>query len=134
VSLAAAELWAGVIAILALALILVLVRVIRRRNLEVPEQGPPGSWPRYRCPGCGAELEPGWVLLGRGAIWSPLSEGPPGTFSLVTGALPNTLSLSLPPACNRAWHCTGCSLLLVDHSRLVRPARRRQGRGPSLSG
>lgn len=112
---------AGLVAILALMLLLVSMRRIRRRGLEVPDT--PALWEGrdYRCPGCRGALKPGWVLLGRGAIWRDRAQGPPGSFSTILGALPNTLSLSLRPAVNQAWRCPRCQLLLVDHSRLVRP-------------
>ena len=114
---------AGSVAILALILLLVLVRIMRRRSREVDNT--PGLWQGrdYRCPGCRGALESGWVMLGRGAIWKNRSEGPPGAFSTIAGALPNTLSLSLRPAANQAWRCPRCQLLLVDHSRLVKPGR-----------
>jgi hypothetical protein len=112
---------AGLVAILALVLLLVLVRIIRRRSREVAST--PALWEGrdYRCPGCRGSLEAGWVMLGRGAIWRDRAEGPPGAFSTIAGALPNTISLSLRPAANQAWRCPRCQLLLVDHSRLVRP-------------
>lgn len=111
---------AGVVAILALVLLLLLVRMIQRRSREVAST--PALWEGrdYRCPGCRGHLEPGWVMLGRGAIWRDRRQGPPGPFSTIAGALPNTLSLSLRPAANQAWRCPCCQLLLVDHSRLVK--------------
>jgi hypothetical protein len=94
---------AGSVAILGLVLLLVLVRSIQRRSR--------GS------------MSPGWVMLGRGAIWADRENGPPGAFITIAAALPNTLSLSLRPASNQAWRCPGCQMLLLDHSRLVRPRR-----------
>lgn len=113
---------AGVVAILALVLLLLLVRMIQRRSREVAST--PALWEDrdYRCPGCRGYLEPGWVMLGRGAIWRDRAKGPPGAFRTIAGALPNTISLSLRPAANQAWRCPRCQLLLVDHSRLVKPA------------
>ena len=112
---------AGVVAILALLLLLVLVRIIPRRSQEVAST--PALWEGrdYRCPGCRGQLEPGRVMRGRGAVWRDRAQGPPGAFSTIAGAFPNTLSLSLRPAANQAWRCHRCQLLLVDHSRLVKP-------------
>ena len=114
---------AGLVAILALVLLLHLLRTIRRRSREVA--GTPALWEGrdYRCPGCRGDLEPGWVMLGRGAIWRDRAKGPPGPFNTIAGALPNTISLSLRPAANQGWRCPRCQLLLVDYSRLVKPSR-----------
>lgn len=113
---------AGLVAILALTTLLVVVRRIRWGSREVPSVSAPWEGRDYRCPGCRGRLEPGWVMLGRGAIWRDRAEGPPGAFSTIAGALPNTISLSLRPAANQAWRCPRCQLLLLDHSRLVRPS------------
>ena len=114
---------AGFVAILGLILLLVLVRSIQRRSREVGAT--PGLWDGrdYRCPNCREPMSPGWVMLGRGAIWADRENGPPGAFSTIAAALPNTLSLSLRPAANQAWRCPGCQMLLLDHSRLVKPRR-----------
>jgi hypothetical protein len=116
----------AVVAILPLLLLLLLVRWFRKRQREVDAS--PGLWSGrdYRCPGCGAPMVQGWVMLGRGAIWSSRGQPMPGGLSVVTRALPNTLSFSLRPGCNQAWRCTDCHLLALDHSRLVRPPK---GRG-----
>lgn len=107
-------------ALIALVLLLWLVRWIGRRNRSVPDD--PALWTGrdYPCPQCGQSMAEGWVLLGKGAIWSDRANGRPGTFALITSALPNTLSLRLTPAANMAWRCARCQLLLLDHSRLVR--------------
>ena len=78
-----------------------------------------GKW-LGRCPQCGAPMEEGWVMLGRGAIWSARRMGRPGTFAHIGVALENTVSLSLPPAANMAWRCPTCRLLLVDYDKLVK--------------
>lgn len=114
---------AGSVAILGLILVLVLVRWIQRRNREVEATSRLWEGRDYRCPNCREPMSPGWVMLGRGAIWADRGAGPPGAFSTIAAALPNTLSLSLRPAGNQAWRCPGCQMLLVDHARLVRPRR-----------
>ena len=115
-------LFAGAIAIGALVLLWMLVRHLQGRTRTLPAS--PALWEGrdYPCPDCGARMEPGWLLLGKGAIWSPRDRGQPGTFAHIGQALPNTISLSLKPACNMGWRCTDCQLLLVDHSKLVKTA------------
>ena len=110
----------GVIAIAALSVLLVLVRRIARRSRTLPDI--PSLWHGrdYACPQCGAAMQPGWVLLGKGAIWSDRARGKPGAFANIGQALPNTISLNLRPAVNMAWRCAGCRLLLIDHDKLVR--------------
>ena len=107
-------------AILALLILLLLFRKISRKNHTQPDQ--PGLWEgrEYTCPQCKTEMEQGWVLLGKGAIWSPRSRGKPGIFSSITATLPNTLSLSFRPAVNMAWHCSDCQILMIDHHQLIR--------------
>ena len=106
----------GVAALLALYWI---VRRIDRRSVKVADTVALWNGRDYRCPGCGAEMDQGWVLLGKGAIWSPRSSGKPGAFASIGSALDNTISLSLKPATNMSWRCVDCQLLLVDHSKLV---------------
>jgi hypothetical protein len=106
-------------AIAVLLLLWWLVRRLQRENRSEPER--PGLWDgrEHACPHCGGAMEPGWVLLGKGAIWSDRGKGRPGTFAHIGRSLPNTLSLSLPPAANMAWRCHSCQMLLIDHSRLI---------------
>ena len=113
---------AGLVGVGALILLLVMVRYIRLRSREVPDA--PGLWSGrgYACPGCGGPMVEGWLLFGRGAVWSPRAKGPPGTFVTIAESLPNTLSLSLRPAGNQAWRCGDCRLVIFDHSRLVKPS------------
>jgi hypothetical protein len=93
---------------------------MRRRNRAVADT--PELWRgrEYACPGCGGEMEQGWVMLGKGAIFSSRARGRPGPFSHIGHALPNTISMHLKPASNMAWHCGSCRLLLLDHDKLVR--------------
>jgi hypothetical protein len=110
---------AGTLAIAALLLLLWLVRVLLRRNRSVGDS--PLLWQDrdYRCPECGSPMEQGWVLLGKGAIWSPRGKSKPGTFAHIGSALENTISMSLRPAANMAWRCSSCRLLVLDRSKLV---------------
>lgn len=108
-----------------LALLFIMGR-IRRQSRTIDET--PGLWAGrdYRCPGCGSPMQAGWVMLGKGAIWSARDQGPPRPWSHLGQTLPNTLSLDLPPACNLAWRCPTCRLLLIDHDKLVRARRGRR--------
>jgi hypothetical protein len=121
--------WVGVaVAISALAALWAMMRQLKgitRETLPTPELWAGRS---YRCPQCSAEMQAGWVMLGKGAIWSSREKGPPGAFAHIGSALPNTISLSLRPAANMAWRCSRCELLLIDHGKLVKPAPRRRGR------
>lgn len=107
---------AGVLAVAALTWLVIRTR---RRNHAVRED--PTIWDGrdYRCPSCGAAMEQGWVLMGKGAIWAERDRGRPGAFSLVTQALPNTLSFRPRPAANMAWRCAECQVLLIDYTKLV---------------
>jgi hypothetical protein len=109
----------GVAGIAALS-VLLLLRRIARHSRTVPDA--PALWHGrdYACPRCGTGMQPGWVLLGKGAIWSDRARGKPGAFAHIGKALPNTISLNLRPAANMAWRCGGCRMLLIDHDKLVR--------------
>jgi len=104
----------------ALFSLLLIVRKIEKRNRTLPDDPQLWSGRNYRCPQCGASMEQGWVLMGKGAIWSPRSRGKPGTFSSIGSALPNTISLSMRPGANMGWHCAACQILILDHDKLVR--------------
>lgn len=108
------------ILLLAVALLWLLKR-LGRRHVTVSNR--PELWQGrdYRCPGCASPMNQGWVMLGKGAIYSARGKGAPGTFAHIGQALDNTISLALRPAANMAWHCPHCRLLLLDHSKLVNP-------------
>ena len=114
----------GLAAIGGLLALMLIVRRFGRRNRLVA----PGSslWEGrdYRCPACRTPMERGYALAGRGLIWAPLTRPSPGTLAHIGQALDNTLSLSMPPDLNMAWHCAACRLLVVDHAKLVRSPRR----------
>ncbi|MBK1720937.1 PF20097 family protein [Thiocystis violacea] len=114
---------AGALSISMLVLLWVLIRHMQRRNRAIPFAPTLLEGRAYRCPACGRDMQSGWVMLGKGAIWSPLRAGPPGALAHIGSALPNTISLSLRPASNLSWHCPDCQMLLVDHSTLVTPAK-----------
>lgn len=111
---------AGLGGVAALLSLLLIVRKIDRRNRTLPDDPQLWSGRDYRCPQCGACMEQGWALLGKGAIWSPRSRGRPGPFANIGSSLPNTLSLSMRPGSNMGWHCPACRILILDHDKLVR--------------
>ncbi|WP_373509765.1 PF20097 family protein [Thiocapsa sp.] len=116
-------LWIGAgVAIAALLALWAIVRHLHGEACEIPATSDLWSGRSYACPDCATAMEAGWVMLGKGAIWSSREKGPPGPFAHIGSALPNTISLSLRPAANMAWRCPSCRLLLIDHSKLVKPA------------
>lgn len=72
------------------------------------------------CPRCQKAMTPGLAMLGRGLIWRKPETSGAGTFSMITQALPNTISMNIRPAYNRAWRCDDCSTALIDYSKMVR--------------
>jgi hypothetical protein len=102
------------------------LRKIAKRNTNVPDHEDLWTGKDYRCPACQSPLEQGFAHAGKGIVWRSRLEKKPGTFAHIGQVLDNTLSLRLPPALNMAWHCSNCSLLLLDHSRLVMTSRRRR--------
>ncbi|MBK1700320.1 PF20097 family protein [Thiococcus pfennigii] len=113
------------VAVIGILLLLVvtlwLLHRLSKRHVAVANRA--GLWHGrdYRCPACGQPMNQGWVMLGKGAIWSPRGKGSPGTFAHIGQALDNTISLALRPAANMAWRCPHCRLLLIDHDKLVKP-------------
>lgn len=107
--------------LLLVVLMAFLLYRLARRHVAVANR--PELWQGrdYRCPACGAAMAQGWVMLGKGAIYTPRGRGVPGTFAHIGQALENTISLALRPAANMAWHCPSCRLLLIDHAKLIKP-------------
>jgi hypothetical protein len=121
---AAQDLWMAmteplILGALAIGFLIWLVVWIERRNRTVPDD--PALWPdwAHSCPKCGAPMSEGWVLLGKGAIWSDRAAGRPGSFASIGKTLPNTLSLRLRPAANMGWRCERCRVLTIDYDKLV---------------
>jgi hypothetical protein len=107
------------IGITALGLLLAGLVWVARRNRAVNDHPILWNGRDYRCPRCAQPMQQGWVMLGKGAIWTDRGAGRPGLFAHIGSALPNTISLHLRPAANMAWRCAPCQLLLVDHEKLV---------------
>ena len=97
-----------------------LVRYLRAKNQVANYDSRGHQKVAVACPSCQRAMAPGLALMGRGLIWRQPGQRGSGTFSLITQALPNTLSINLPPAFNRAWRCEGCEMAVIDHSEMVR--------------
>ena len=114
-----AVLMAAGLGVAATGLLLALVVWIRRHHRAVPDDAALWQGRDYPCPGCGAAMTQGWVMLGKGAIFATRGQGRPGLFAHIGSALPNTIGMHMRPAANMAWHCDECRLLLLDHDKLV---------------
>lgn len=108
-----------IIGVFAVGLLLAGLVWVARRNRAVADDAALWTGRDYRCPRCAQPMQQGWVMLGKGAIWTDRGSGRPGLFAHIGSALPNTISLHLRPAANMAWRCEACQLLLVDHEKLV---------------
>ncbi len=106
--------------VLILSIIFFVFRRITRNNVNVEESGSLWLDRNYHCPHCKQPMEQGYVLAGKGIIWSPRRGNKIGTFAHIGQALDNTMSLRIPPALNMAWQCAQCKLTIVDHSQLVK--------------
>ena len=114
---------AGSFGVLSTVVLWLLIRRLQRMSGKPVDVGPAEILPVHHCPNCKQEMTAGYAVALRGIIFRRSDELP--TSSLVTTfkALRNTLSTGIPIAENRAWHCIPCSLLLLDHSQLVRTRR-----------
>ena len=114
---------AGTLGVIALGTLWFLIRRLQRMSNKPVDIEPTEFLPVRHCPNCKREMSAGYAVALRGIVFRRSDEPP--TSSLVTTfkALRNTISTGLPIAENRAWHCVPCSLLLLDHSRLVRTRR-----------
>ncbi len=101
-----------------------LFKIYKRNNRVIDETEDIQSVVHYQCPKCNKQMERGMALAGRGIIYKAEDGKPISSFSTINQVLDNTLSMSLPPAFNRAWHCTNCKYLLLDHSVLVKKKRK----------
>lgn len=113
----------GLVLVLALILALLLARRAAGRNRVLPEENAVRAKAGYDCPECGHAMEPGYLLLGRGAVWAPRSSYRQRGSQPTGMPVANTLNMSPRPALNLAWRCGQCELLLLDHHQLVRPRR-----------
>jgi len=96
------------------------LRRMRKRTTVVDFSAQLWDRKNYRCPECGCSMIQGWALAGKGIIWRPRGQAAPGALAHIGQALKNTLSLAARPELNMAWRCEACSLVLVDHAKLVR--------------
>lgn len=112
-------LFAGTLLAAILLATLALYRIIHRTRVAVAS---PALWKdrSMRCPQCTETMQQGYVMAGRGLIWRSIQDRPIGSFAHIGQALDNTLSFSLPPKLNMAWHCEQCRLILVDHAKMIK--------------
>lgn len=111
------------LAIVPLLLLGWIVWGVRRRNAGLGVADAADHRP-LACPLCGGAMTHGFVMAGRGIHWRAASEKPIGIFATVFSALPNTISIAIPPRENRAWRCVACSFVGIDHHALLARARR----------
>ncbi len=109
----------------AIAFIFWLLGQVTRRNVTIGETSDLWQGKIYHCPICSQTMHQGYVLTGKGIIWTPRSGKPIGTLAHIGQSLENTLSLSVPPALNMAWQCGDCKHILIDYSKLVKPRKTR---------
>lgn len=105
-------------------LLFFLFKTYKSNNRVIDEEEDIQGAVHYQCPKCNQQMERGMALAGRGIIYKADDGQPISSFSTINQVLENTLSMSLPPAFNRAWHCNNCKYLLLDHSVLVRRKKR----------
>lgn len=103
---------AGIVGLLAILVILVVVR--RRSSPARRIARTAVTFEAQRCPHCGRDMEPGFVRAGQGLYWFD-RHAPIANLVPVFRALPNTLSFALRQPVLRAWRCSACHRLLVDH-------------------
>lgn len=109
-----------VLPLLALLPIYFLLRYISRKTQTEDYDRRAHERDSLNCPRCQQPMEAGLGMLGRGLIWrEPWAKGA-GTFATITQALPNTISMNIRPAYNRAWRCQRCSTAVIDYAKMVK--------------
>ncbi len=113
---------AAIVLITTTTLVFVLFVRSQRRNSSVvkEEEDVQGAHAHYACPKCGQSMEKGFAVAGRGIIYHAEDGKAISPFMTILSVLENTMSFSMKPAENRAWHCASCKYLLLDHSTLIR--------------
>ncbi|TAK50751.1 MAG: hypothetical protein EPO24_16480 [Bacteroidetes bacterium] len=117
---------AVLVALSSLAVVLFfLLRAYRKNNRVINEdEDMHGALAQYNCPKCSQQMKKGFALAGRGIIYQPEEHARISSFVTIMSVLENTMSMSLPPAVNRAWHCDTCKYLILDHSTLIRQKKK----------
>ena len=105
------------IAILAIVM-LVLRKIDKNTFVEIDHSKI--EWEKLNCPKCNKVMANGLSVAGKGVVWREKSENLPGPFTAVGSVLPNTFNLTHSMATNISWHCNTCSLILIDHSKMLK--------------
>ncbi len=106
--------------LLALLPIYFLLRYIGRKTQTEDYDKRAHRREALNCPRCQQPMQPGLAMLGRGLIWREPDAVGAGTFAMITQALPNTISMNIRPAYNRAWRCQHCSTAVIDYTKMVK--------------
>lgn len=107
--------------VMAIVLYLVFRRLFRMNaSREEITSADVARIPRYVCPKCNFEMEPGFVMINKGMIWRRATDPPFGAFSGMNNLVSNTMNLHIGFWQNIAWRCQRCQFVMVDHSRLVK--------------
>ena len=105
-------------------LLFFFIKTYKRNNNVIDEEQDVQCAAHYHCPKCNQLMERGLALAGRGIIYKCEDGKPISSFSTINQVLENTLSMSLPQASNRAWHCKHCKHLQLDHNTLIRKMKK----------
>src|SRR3989344_1425401 len=113
-------LWIGVL--VGMLVVVAIAGLRSQRNIKRVSQSSLGRLSEVHCSKCGQQMEEGFVAIG-GMSWRPFNSPPRKTTGSGeklknTGAdqVSQVFSLGIPE--NRAFRCSNCSLVLVDHSQL----------------
>ena len=111
----------ALIGIVPLILVFYFMRKISKKNsstvnmTEVESR----SLESYICPKCKTTMDNGFSMP-NGIHWRPNTDKPFSMFTTKDKALDNTLNISFLMRENKAWRCKECSLIIIDHSSLVK--------------
>ena len=113
-----------VFAFITVAAVVIAVKKMEKKNKVVEINEALLDWEDIKCPKCQTIMEQGYAFAGKGIIWTAKWNKLPGTFTTTFTSLENTLSMSLSPRVNMAWHCDRCKMVILDHSRMLKRKKR----------
>ena len=108
-----------IIAIAIVALVMIFLREIDKNTIVEIDKSKI-NWEHLNCPKCKREMDNGFSMAGKGITWREKCKKQPGPFNMVGTVLQNTFNLTPSAALNISWYCKACSLIIVDHSKLVK--------------
>lgn len=111
------------VSILIVTLIIVLV-VFRMANKKHSKITPVSKMPPYmhetlKCPKCSQDMSGGYVPATKPIIWLENKDDKVGAFGSMKKVVENTFSIPIRQKDNRAWRCSECKFILLDHSTLI---------------